>query len=88
MLDFNDAARLPFEDAEARKRRVEMAIHGNIREFVRYLFPRARLQAQDARVGDLSGTRGESLSISLARDETCGRWIDHATGDRGDCFAL
>lgn len=88
MLDFNDAARLPFEDAEARKRRVEMAIHGNIREFVRYLFPRARLQAQDARVGDLSGTKGESLSISLARDETCGRWIDHATGDRGDCFAL
>lgn len=88
MLDFNDAARLPFEDAEARKRRVEMAIHGNIREFVRYLFPRARLQAQDARVGDLSGAKGESLSISLARDETCGRWIDHATGDRGDCFAL
>lgn len=89
MLDFNDAARQPaFEDAEARKRRVEQAIHGNIREFVRYLFPRARLQAQDARIGDLSGARGESLSVSLARDETCGRWIDHATGDRGDCFAL
>lgn len=88
MLDFNDAPRAILEDAEVRKARVDAAIRSRIRDFVRYLFPRARFNALDARIGDLNGGTGESLSISTARDETCGRFIDHATGERGDLFTL
>lgn len=88
MLDFNDAPRAILEDAEAKKTRVETAIKARIREFVRYLFPRAKFNPADARIGDLSGGNGESLSISTAHDETCGRFIDHATGERGDLFTL
>jgi len=89
MLDFNDAARQqPFEDAMARKERVYRTLQGRVREFVRYLYPRATMGPRDARIGDVTGSKGLSLSISLTADETAGKWIDHATGDRGDVFGL
>ena len=89
MLDFNDAARIPaFEDASIRKERVYRALQGRVREFVRYLYPRAVMGPKDARIGNVSGSKGLSLSISLTADDTAGRWIDHATGDRGDVFGL
>lgn len=88
MLDFNDAPRAILEDAETRKRRVEAAIKARIREFVRYLLPHAEFSGGDARIGDVSGHRGKSLSISVTNDETCGRWKDHATDERGDLFTL
>jgi len=89
MLDFNDAPRAAIlEDAAVRRARVEQAIKSRIKDFVRYLFPRARFNAADARIGDLNGDQGESLSISTAHDDTCGRFIDHATGERGDLFTL
>jgi 5S rRNA maturation endonuclease (ribonuclease M5) len=88
-LDFNDAPRQPtFEDAAVRKARVEKALQARIRELVRYLYPKAVLGPRDARIGDTSGVRGESLSISLTADHTAGRWIDHATGEKGDVFTL
>jgi 5S rRNA maturation endonuclease (ribonuclease M5) len=89
MIDFNDAPRQPtFEDAAIRKARVEKALQARIRELVRYLYPKAALGPRDARIGDTSGVRGESLSISLTADHTAGRWIDHATGEKGDVFTL
>jgi 5S rRNA maturation endonuclease (ribonuclease M5) len=89
MIDFNDAPRQPtFEDATIRKARVEKALQARIRELVRYLYPKAVLGPRDARIGDTSGVRGESLSISLTADNTAGRWIDHATGEKGDVFTL
>ena len=89
MLDFNDAARIPaFEDASIRKERVYRALQGRVREFVRFLYPRAVMGPKDARIGDVSGSKGLSLSISVTADDTAGRWIDHATGDRGDVFGL
>ena len=89
MIDFNDAPRQPtFEDAAVRKARVERALQTRIRELVRYLYPKAVLGPRDARIGDTSGVRGESLSISLTADQTAGRWIDHATGEKGDVFTL
>jgi hypothetical protein len=89
MLDFNDAARIPaFEDASIRKERVYRTLQGRVREFVRFLYPRAVVGPKDARIGDVSGAKGLSLSISVTADDTAGRWIDHATGDRGDVFGL
>lgn len=90
MIDFNDAPRQssPFEDAAVRKARVLSALQSRAKEFVRYLYPHAQITARDARIGDTGGAKGMSLSISLTNDETAGRWIDHANGERGDIFGL
>lgn len=89
MIDFNDAPRQPvLEDATVKRARVQKALQARIRELVRYLYPKAVIGPRDARIGDTSGVRGESLSISVTPDETAGRWIDHANGERGDVFTL
>lgn len=89
MIDLNDAPRMPtLEDASVRKARVEAALKARVRDFVRYLYPHAQMTAKDARIGDVMGGKGLSLSISLTNDESCGRWIDHATGEKGDVFGL
>jgi len=87
-LDFNDAPRQPIEDALLRKARVYRALQDRVREFVRYLYPHAVLSPRDARIGDANGSKGFSMSISLTADESAGRWIDHANGEKGDIFAL
>lgn len=87
-IDFNSAGPQPlFEDADARKARLETALRGNIKSLVRHLYPKAEIGPKDARVGDTSGARGHSLSIALTPNEA-GMWIDHATGDKGDVFEL
>lgn len=89
MIDFNDAPRQAvLEDATVKRARVQKALQARVRELVRYLYPKAVIGPRDARIGDTSGVRGESLSISVTADETAGRWIDHATGERGDVFTL
>lgn len=91
-LDFNDAGPQGGNVTEhpiARKQRVERAVKARIRELVRYLFPRAKFMGKDARIGDISGDPGMSLSISVAADESAGRFIDHANGEeKGDLFTL
>lgn len=91
MIDFNDAPRQGgnvLEHPSARKARVEAALKSRVREFVKYLYPQAVFSAKDARIGDVSGKQGLSLSISITNDESCGRFIDHSDGDRGDIFSL
>lgn len=89
MIDFNDAPRQAvLEDASVKRARVQKALQARVRELVRYLYPKAVIGPRDARIGDTSGVRGESLSISVTADETAGRWIDHATGEKGDVFTL
>ncbi len=86
-IDFNNApAQATLEDAEARKSRVLNAIQSDIKGFIQYLYPRATIRS-DARVGDVMGEPGSSLSICVTGD-AAGRWHDHATGDKGDAFSL
>jgi 5S rRNA maturation endonuclease (ribonuclease M5) len=93
MIDFNDAepqrSDNVTEHPTARKQRVERQAKARIRELVRFLFPRAKISGKDARVGDISGDAGFSLSISVAPDDSAGRFIDHANGnEKGDLFTL
>lgn len=85
-IDFNGAP-TRLEDAEARKERIKSALEGRVRAVVRHLYPRAVLTANDARVGDVSGVAGGSMSIAIGAQKT-GQWIDHATGDKGDILDL
>ena len=56
--------------------------------FVQWLFSgRALCRGGRARVGDVYGTPGASLSISLSGPDV-GLWKDHATEDGGDLIAL
>lgn len=90
VLDFNDAAPLRVIDPRDFEKRVdELRAHLTSRaeEFVRDIFPQARIQRGEARVGNLQGDAGESLSIGLA-GERAGLWFDHATGEGGDIIEL
>jgi 5S rRNA maturation endonuclease (ribonuclease M5)/KaiC/GvpD/RAD55 family RecA-like ATPase len=92
MIDLNDAGPQTSNITEhptARKQRVEREAKARIREYVRFLFPRAKFMGKDARVGDMSGDPGFSLSISVSADDSAGRFIDHANhGEKGDLFTL
>lgn len=94
MIDLNKAApqgslsnvtELPL----VRKARVERQAKARIRDLVRFLFPRAKFTGKDARIGDMSGDAGFSLSISITSDDSAGRFIDHANNnEKGDLFTL
>jgi hypothetical protein len=90
ILDFNDAPRLQVIDPQDYERRVEKvraALTGAAGDFVRTLFPLARIHNHEARIGNVDGDAGESLSIGLA-GERAGVWYDHATGEGGDLIDL
>lgn len=89
MIDLNDPVyRAPlFEDAEARKQRIKLACERRVKELVRYLYPRAHFDAKNARIGNVHGESGASLSIALTPDVP-GHWYDHATGEKGDVLTL
>ena len=93
ILDFNTA--LPLASLEARAQRhdvdaedVKRRIHADAEGFVRWLFSgRALIARGEARIGDVSGTPGASLSIAL-RGASAGLWRDHATDEGGDLIKL
>lgn len=92
MLDFNDAPSqrlqaITPEDWERRVERLRSALQSSCHDIVRHVFPRARISATEARIGDVQGNAGESLSIAMSGPEK-GLWMDHATGESGDIIDL
>lgn len=93
LLDFNTAPRQSQLEVidntawEARLDRLRGALADRATDLVREIFPRARIHAGEARVGDVDGSDGESMSIGLA-GERAGLWHDHATGGGGDLITL
>jgi hypothetical protein len=90
VLDFNDAPTLRVIDPKEFENRVDglrSDLLSRAEEFVRDIFPMARIQRGEARVGNLQGDPGESLSIGLT-GERAGLWFDHATGEGGDIIDL
>ena len=88
VLDFNNA--LTQEAAEAFLKRgtvdpvdIRDRLHADPQGFVQWLYSgRALIARGEARIGDVIGTAGGSLSISL-RGADAGCWFDHATGEKG-----
>jgi hypothetical protein len=63
-------------------------LHADARAFVEWLFSgRAFINKNEARVGDVYGTPGASLSIHLSGPDA-GLWKDHATDEGGDLIGL
>jgi hypothetical protein len=89
IIDFNLAKRQDEQskgniNAEAIRDRLNADAAG----FVQWLFSgRALIARGEARVGDVMGTPGASLRISLSGADA-GLWKDHATEEGGDLIAL
>lgn len=94
VFDFNTAKTLSQIEADQRSRAtvdaadIKQRIHRDARSFVQWLFSgRAFCTKSEARIGDVYGTPGASLSVALAGQDA-GLWKDHATGEGGDLIAL
>lgn len=92
MIDLNlyPTAKPPGEDQVAHERRLEdlrRELQRRAPALVREIFPAAQITGHEARIGDLTGAAGESLSIELT-GERAGLWKDFATGEGGDLIDL
>src|SRR6516165_38854 len=89
ILDFNlakrqdELERMTVDADDIRER-----LHADARNFVQWLYSgRALFHRNEARIGDVSGAPGASLSIKLSGPDA-GLWKDHATQEGGDLIAL
>lgn len=86
ILDFNSARR----QGEISRQGVDLddirnRLHDSPKAFIDWLYGgRAYFTRTDARIGNIEGEAGSSLSIDLRT----GLWKDHATDDGGDLIAL
>lgn len=63
---------------------MKAAVAGRIPSLVAFHLPHAKRAGSTFRIGDASGTAGNSLAI----DAESGVWMDHATGEGGDFIDL
>ena len=88
-FDFNDAADqyevsvVPTQSTEE----VKVAVLKRLPELLNYLLPNGRVRGNQFSVGDVMGNAGKSLVVDL-QGPKAGMWIDFATGECGDVFAL
>ena len=87
LLDFNTAGpQRPASRLDARE--IKARVTRDLEAYLKWLYDNAVIIGKaEARLGNLQGDVGESLSISL-RGENRGQWIDHATGETGDPLTL
>jgi putative DNA primase/helicase len=88
IIDFNSAPRQNEPRREVTAESIRARLHANPQAFVEWLFSgRAYCNKKEARIGDVYGTPGESLSIQLVGPQV-GLWTDHATSQSGDLIGL
>jgi hypothetical protein len=89
ILDFNSAKRQgDARQSEINADTIRERLNASSQDFVQWLFSgRALISRGQARVGDVNGSPGASLSISLSGPDV-GLWKDHATEEGGDLIAL
>ncbi|MDA8327542.1 MAG: phage/plasmid primase, P4 family [Betaproteobacteria bacterium] len=87
MMDFNDATTQPCHVHEKDRVEIRQALLTQLESVLFTLFPDGKKRHNKFHIGDALGSSGDSLEIVL-HGEKAGLWIDHATGDGGDIFAL
>ncbi len=86
-LNFNDA---PDQDATFEKMstdEIRSELLNQIEQLLYYLFPAGCIKNNVFSIGDIKGTKGESLKIEL-KGTNAGLWKDFATDEGGDIFDL
>ena len=90
MLDFNDvpsAVNPAGGDLNAQRDAIRSDLLARLESVLMTLLPAGKKRGQKYLVGDVLGSPGNSLEVSL-KGETTGLWHDHATGEGGDIFDL
>ena len=85
-LDFNDAPdqhALPERDTEALRR----GLLDHLEEALKHLFPEGKIRGRQFFIGDVRGTPGKSLVVTLDGEHR-GLWKDFATDEGGDAIDL
>ena len=88
-IDFNDA---PDQDRIKPEERITSddlkdRLHVRLREALEHLLPNGRIRSGKFHVGDVRGSKGDSLVVELSGAKI-GMWHDFATGDGGDILSL
>ena len=94
-LDFNDAQDNPVmtgqsEQTQARPlcaKRIRADLEAQLEDVLSYLLPNGRFYEKHFEVGDVDGSQGSSLRVTLTGNKR-GLWHDFATGEGGDIFDL
>ncbi len=84
-LNFNDAPDQYAPKISADDIRSELL--NQIEQVLCYLFPAGCIKNNVFTIGDVKGTKGESLKVEL-KGNKAGLWNDFATGEGGDIFDL
>ena len=89
LLDFNDAAPQGWVQpaASVDREAVLYRAQSQLEPLLQMLFPHGKRRGREFVVGNLQGDPGDSLCVAL-EGPRAGMWIDHATGESGDLFAL
>ncbi|MDD3676785.1 phage/plasmid primase, P4 family [Thauera propionica] len=90
MLDFNSvppAASAAGGELNLQRDAIRADLLARLESVLMTLLPAGKKRGQTYRVGDVLGSPGDSLEVSL-KDDTAGLWRDHATGEGGDIFDL
>ena len=88
--DFNSAAPQRQEDdrqSEFSVDDIKARLCGNLRGVLAFLFPAGVFRHGKFLVGDVHGSKGESLTVELSGDKA-GMWHDFATKEGGDIISL
>lgn len=83
--DFNDAPEQGAQTVDADGVRRDLV--DRLESALAYLFPNGTTRNGTFQVGDLMGSKGDSLSVALSGDKR-GLWTDFATGEGGDVIDL
>lgn len=83
--DFNDV--LDVREPDTDRETVRAAVLSRLETVLFVLYPAGKTRHGVFVIGDVAGHAGDSLEVALT-GERAGLWIDHATGQGGDVFAL
>jgi hypothetical protein len=88
IIDFNNARPQGPPQRELNADTINERLNAQAEGFINWLFGgRALIKNGEARVGDVIGTPGASLHVTLTGAKR-GTWFDHATKEGGDLIAL
>lgn len=87
--DFNDAKTQAYPKAEPTLSvdDIKGMLTGRLREALHYLLPNGVLKGGKFHIGDIHGSKGDSLAVELSGSKA-GMWHDFATGEGGDIISL
>lgn len=72
---------------EFDKEEIKREILSNIRSYLSYLYPNGTFHGNEFRVGDIYGSKGQSLRVTLS-GERAGLWYDFNTEEKGDVITF